>query len=129
MTFIVKCHLLCLVQGLKKKVATLYQLFQKIIRISQNFLNLLDKHAPLLIVKTSTLKNVNRDPCLSFPSAFALGPNLRFPSFLLFSVDYKIESTGKEMLLWTYLFRGGMSEENNLRPHFSSSSRAHSCGW
>lgn len=116
--FLVKYHLLSLVQGLdkekkKKKVANLDHLFQKVIRISHNFLNLLGKCSPLLIVKMSKLNMFMGThagpPC----SAFRLGCNLHFPSFLLFSVDCKINSTRKETLLWTCLFRVVFQRENS----------------
>lgn len=47
------------------------------------------------------------------PSAFRLGCNLRFPSFSLFSFDCKINSTRKETLLWTCLFRVVFQRENS----------------
>ena len=105
--FLVKYNLLSLVQGLdkKKKVANLYYLFQKVIRISRNFLNLLGKYSPLLIVKTSKLNMFMGTHAGPPPSVFRLGRDLHFASFLLFSVDYEINSTRKETLLWTCLFR------------------------
>ena len=105
--FWVKYHLLSLVQGLdkKKKVDNLYHLFQKVIRISHNFLNLLGKYSPLLIGKMSKLNMFMGTHAGPPRSAFRLGRNLHFLSFLLFSVDCKINSTRKETLLWTCLFR------------------------
>lgn len=66
---------LSLVQSFKKKPNSSLSEDYKIIRI----FFLLDKHSA--DCENDYITNVYRNPCLSFLSAFRIGPNFNFPSF------------------------------------------------
>lgn len=100
--FYCKMSFYLLSKVLKECLIPFCHTFWKIIRIFflTQWINVLFSSADC---ENNCIKNVYRNPCPRL-STVKVGCSFHFSSFLLFLVDYKIESTRREML-WTYLFR------------------------